>query len=107
MSGEHISVLLAERRCVTADGAEVPGPLQRAPRTGDLLLGALSVEADQQVEGLLLVTRPLADLGSRVEAAPLGHQLSIANPDRVQRCGIKVVASVDPGIFDGSLRLDE
>ena len=74
---------------------------------GDLQLGALGVEADQQVEGLLLVTRPLADLGSRVEAEPLGHQLPIANPDRVQRCGIEVVAYVGAGIFDGVLGLDQ
>ena len=67
----------------------------------------MPIEADQQVEGLLLVARSLAGLRGRVGGEPLGHQLSVTNPDRVQRCGIEVVASARPGIFDGPLRLDE
>jgi len=61
---------------------------------------ALPVEADKQVELLHFVARSLAGLGGRVGGEPLGHQLSVANPDRVQSCGIEVVASVGPGIFD-------
>src|SRR5664279_3352550 len=103
--------MLAQGRYVAPDRTEVPRPLDGAPRTRDLLLelhhadvplglvvikedgevgdeaqhvSPLTVEADEEVEGLLLVARPLADCGSRIEAEPFGDELSVADPDGMQ-----------------------
>jgi hypothetical protein len=64
-------------------------------------VGPLSVEADQQVERLLLIARSLADLGGRVGREHPGHQPSVADPYRVQGCGIEVVLPRCPASLDG------
>ena len=69
-------------------------------------VGPLSVEADEEVVGLPLTSRPLADLGSRVGREHPGHQPSVADPYRVQGCGIEVVLPRCPASLDGVPRLD-
>src|ERR1035437_3754352 len=70
-------------------------------------VGSLSIETHEEIEGLLLVARPLPSFGCRVGGEALGHQASVADADGVQHCGIEMVSTSCRGRFDVALCLDE